>query len=51
MTELDLGKQFRLASHMWRSLLVGYKLLKNGLGWELGDAGEIQFWLGDEPMI
>ncbi|KAI5649234.1 hypothetical protein M9H77_35239 [Catharanthus roseus] len=44
---MELGRMFRSASYTWRSLLDGYRMLKKGLTWELGDVGVIRFWLED----
>lgn len=41
----DLGKSFQTSSYTWHSLVEGYKLLQQGLEWEIVDGGNIRFWL------
>lgn len=48
---MELGRMFRSASYTWRSLLDGYRMLKKGLTWELGDVGVIRFWLEDGNLV
>ncbi|KAI5653812.1 hypothetical protein M9H77_30999 [Catharanthus roseus] len=42
-----LWKVFRTAYSSWRGLVEGYKFLKKGLSWEIGDGNFVHFWLED----
>lgn len=38
------NKKHLNASHIWKSLLLGWELLKKGLKWNIGNSNIINFW-------